>query len=508
MKVPSKKVFTRQNSSTNGPIDHSGGLAHVTCQERASCDTEALRRISGDNHKVKTTKKHSEDGESVSLPKLHSFPHICLGAPKISGPLSSLDLPIDPLRAGRAFSSRNPKLRYNKTTMKKSSFDGRRRPLLIVVVVVALVLVVTRFVSIKSNNALSADTFGILLMFNENDKKQEEFFKKLEKMQQLFYVQQEERLAQLERQNEILLEQVRLLKVPPDSMSLREKLVYMMPYDPKARFPAYVWQLWKHGLNDDRFDEAYKEGQAQWAFKNPGFVHELFNDDTSHTVVRHLFNYIPEVIEAYESMPEVILKMDFFRYLILFARGGVYADIDTYPLQPVPNWIPENVSPTELGLIISVGTDSNSPNWRQENHRRLEFGQFVIQSKPGHPILRELIAQITETTLSRKRRLGEGQVMHLEGSPNQRQLEISRWTGAGAWTDVVMNYLNDYVKSSIYQSVSWREFHDLDTPKLVSDILVLPIKSFASELAIPKDNKVSDPIAFVKHYLASIWKTT
>lgn len=393
--------------------------------------------------------------------------------------------------------------------MKKSSIGRRKRTLFITLAVVALLLVVTRFVSVKSKNSLSPDYFGSFsLMFNENDKRQEEFFLKLEKLQQKFYAQQEERLALLERQNEILLEQVRLLKVPPPTMSIREKLVYMTPYDPKSKFPAYIWQSWKHGLNDERFDRVYKEGQAQWAYKNPGFVHELFNDDTSYTIVRHLYSYLPEVIEAYESLPELILKMDFFRYLILFARGGVYADVDTYPLQPVPNWIPENVSPTELGLIISVGTDSSSANWRQESHRRLEFGQFVIQSKPGHPILREIVAQITENTLQKKRELGDGQFLSLDASPNQRQLDISRWTGTGIWTDVIMGYFNDYVKSSIYQSISWKEFHALEMPKLVSDILVLPIKSFASDIEIPNDNKVSDPIAFVKHYMANIWKTT
>lgn len=362
----------------------------------------------------------------------------------------------------------------------------------------------------KDLSLANIDNFnGIsLLIFNENDKKQEVFFKKLEKMQNQFYAAQEERLARLEKQNDHLIEQVKLMKVPPTSMSLREKLVYMVPYDPNIKFPAYIWQSWKHGLNDEHFDAQYKEGQAQWAFKNPGFVHEMFNDDTSYATIMHLYSYLPEVVEAYRTLPEVILKMDFFRYLILFARGGVYADVDTFPLQPIPNWIPENVSPTELGMIIAVGSDSNSANWRQEATRRLEFGQFVVQCKPGHPILREIIAQITETTLRKKHALNEGENMGLGGSSNQKMLAISQWTGLGLWTDVVLTYLNDYVKSSIFQSVSWKDFHELEMPKLVSDILVLPMKSFASELDIPKDGKVGDPIAFVKHYAANIWKTT
>lgn len=159
-------------------------------------------------------------------------------------------------------------------------------------------------------------------------------------------------------------------------------------------------------------------------------------------------------------------------------------------------------------MIISVGLENNGKNWRQEAHRRLEFGQFIIQSKPGHPILREIIAQITDITLSKKRSLNDGERLSIAGSPNQKLLDISRWTGSGLWTDVVFDYLNDYVRSAIYQSVTWQDFHSLEGPKLVSDILILPLKSFNSELEVSEDGKISDPIAFAKHWSAKIWKTT
>lgn len=393
--------------------------------------------------------------------------------------------------------------------MNQASMGTRRKPVIITVVVVALLLVVVRLSTAKSRDALAADNFNIfLLVFSENNKKQDEFLKKMEKMQRDFIAAQGERLRALEAQNELLLEQVRQLRVPPATMLLREKLMFMVPYDTQAKFPGYIWQLWKHGLNDDRFDATFRDGQAQWAVRNPGFVHELFNDDTAYATIKHLYGHVPAVVEAYEALPEVILKMDFFRYLILFAKGGVYADVDTFPLQPVPNWIPENVSPTELGLIVAVGSDSTSANWREQSHRRLEFGNFVIQSKPGHPVLREVIALITEKTLREKASGGDNLILSLHGSQLQVLLAISRWTGSGAWTDTVFTYLNDYVQSSVYQAVTWKDFHDLQTPKLVGDVLVLPITSFASEHEIPKDNKISDPLAFVKHYAASIWKAT
>lgn len=258
------------------------------------------------------------------------------------------------------------------------------------------------------------------LVNNENEKSQDEFFARLEKLNKKFFLSQEARLQKLEKQNELLLKEIKSLKQPSNYASLRERLLFVYPYDSSVRFPAYIWQSWKHGLNDERFNEKYREGESQWAWKNPGFVHELFNDDTAHTMIKFLYHQIPEVLEAYEAMPEVILRMDFFRYLILFAKGGVYADIDTYPLQPIPNWIPENVSPDELGMIVSIETDSNSPNWRTESVRRLQFAQFVIQAKPGHPILREIIAQIIERTLQKRKALLDTEKLKLTGSSNQR----------------------------------------------------------------------------------------
>lgn len=393
----------------------------------------------------------------------------------------------------------------------------KRRPLAIAVAAIVAVLIVLKLYSSKAPADLqevfqSIPNDSILgvtrLLSSENEQKQDEFFKKLEKLNTKLMLKQELRLAQLEHQNAVLLAHIKQLKVPPPSMALRDKLVYLFPYDPLVKFPAYIWQLWKHGLNDARFEEKFKEGESQWAWKNPGFVHELFNDDTAHTMVKHLYNLIPEVVDAYEALPAVILKMDFFRYLILFARGGIYADIDTYPLQPIPNWIPENVLPDELGMIVSIDSDTNLASWRLESVRRLQFGQFVLQAKPGHPVLREMIFQITENTLRKQRGLRDKEALELTGSLNQRALDISRWTGAGAWTDVIMNYFNDYIKSAVYQSISWKEFHELAIPKLVSDILVLPRASFASDIEIPKDGKIDDPLAFVKHYANKIWKTT
>lgn len=322
---------------------------------------------------------------------------------------------------------------------------------------------------------------------------------RLEQIADRLVKQQDERISQLEADRKVLEKKIQELRRPPADSTLREKLAFLFPYDQSKKFPAYIWQSWKYGLNDDRFGEKFKEGEMQWAVKNPGFVHELFNDDTSHAIIHYLYVTIPEVIEAYEALPSIVLKMDFFRYLLLLARGGIYADVDTLPLQPVPNWIPENVSPNEIGMIIGIESDPDTPDWRKTYARRLQFCQWVIQAKPGHPILREVVAKITEITLQKKNN---------EELVVDNNLDILEWTGAGIWTDVVFTYFNDYVQSGIFSKVTWKDFTKLTVPKLMSDILVLPITSFSPGIGTMGAQDEDHPLAYVKHYFENIWKNS
>ncbi|CDR40203.1 CYFA0S04e05820g1_1 [Cyberlindnera fabianii] len=334
-------------------------------------------------------------------------------------------------------------------------------------------------------------------LLSMNTRKDEEIADKLESIAERLLKQQDERIAQLEEDRKHLEKKIQELRRPPADSTLREKLAFLFPYDQSRKFPAYIWQSWKYGLNDERFGEKFKEGETQWALKNPGFVHELFNDDTSHAIVHYLYVSIPEIVEAYESLPSIILKMDFFRYLILLARGGIYADVDTLPLQPVPNWIPENVSPNEVGMIIGIESDPDTPDWRKTYARRLQFCQWTIQAKPGHPILREIVSKITEKTLEKKK-TGDLEV--------KNNLDILEWTGAGIWTDVVFTYFNDYVQSGIFSKITWKDFTKLEVPKLVSDILVLPITSFSPGIGTMGAKDEDHPLAYVKHYFENIWK--
>lgn len=345
----------------------------------------------------------------------------------------------------------------------------------------------------------SADLQTILqnlpVEINQNkDKKMLEMF---EKLSQDLLKKQDDQLKQFERDHKILEKKIHELKRPAVHATLREKLALVFEYGTTKRFPAFIWQTWPYSDSDERLDPLLQTYERNWGSKNPGFVHEIANDDSATAYIHYFYALIPEVIEAYDSLPSSILKADFFKYLVLLARGGVYADMDTNPLQPVPNWIPENVSPKEIGLIVGIENDAQNPDWRSKYIRRLQFGNWIIQAKPGHPVIREIVARITQTTLQRK--------VDGELKTNLRNdLNIMAWTGSGIWTDVIFTYFNDYVQSGVFSKVTWKEFHNLDVPKLVGDVLVFPKSSFNA--AITPNDASNRALHFAMHDSMKTWK--
>lgn len=272
----------------------------------------------------------------------------------------------------------------------------------------------------------------------------------------------------------------------------QEKLAYQFPYDVESKFPAYIWQTWKYTPASGRFGEAFRPAEASWSEKHEGFVHEVITDEVAVHLMRHLYASVPEVLEAYEALPLPVLKADFFRYLILLARGGIYTDIDTYALRSAADWIPASVPHELVGLVVGIEADPDRPDWAEWYSRRIQFCQWTIQSKPGHPVLREIVSAITKETLRRK----------VAGALQAEVKGVIEFTGPAVWTDTIFNYFNDPRYFDVVASgrnISWPDFTGMTAPKKVGDVVVLPITSFSPGVQQMGAKGYDDPMAFVKH---------
>jgi alpha 1,6-mannosyltransferase len=279
-----------------------------------------------------------------------------------------------------------------------------------------------------------------------------------------------------------------------ETQPLRERLRYQFPYDRESKFPAYIWQTWKYSPSSGNFGEDLRPLEASWTEQHPGFIHEVLTDDAAYHLIKYLYASVPEVTEAYNSMPLAVLKADFFRYLILLARGGIYSDIDTQALKPTTEWLPEKFDRSTVGLVIGIEADATGrKDWAQWYARRIQFCQWTIQSKPGHPALRNLVATITEDTLRMKKQ-GMLQATKLGRT-------VMEFTGPAVFTDAIFSYLNDksYFDFSAGKNVSAIDFASITRQKKVGDVVVLPITSFSPGVDHMGSKPITDPMAFVKH---------
>ncbi|KAI9743807.1 MAG: membrane-bound alpha-1,6- mannosyltransferase Initiation-specific [Claussenomyces sp. TS43310] len=283
------------------------------------------------------------------------------------------------------------------------------------------------------------------------------------------------------------------------NLPLIDQLAYQFPYDGESKFPAYIWQTWKYTPASGEFSEDLRPAEASWSEKHPGFVHEVITDQVAVHLMRHLYASMPDVLEAYNSLPLPILKADFFRYLILLARGGIYTDIDTWALQSALDWIPPNVPRNAVGLVIGIEADPDRPDWHEWYSRRIQFCQWTIEAKPGHPVLREIVANITQETLKRKK----------AGTLKVTDDNVVEFTGPAIWTDIIFDFFNSdkyFDMTASNGNITWRDFTGMTAAKKVGDVVVLPITSFSPGVKQMGAEEDDHPMAFVKHEFGGTWK--
>lgn len=291
------------------------------------------------------------------------------------------------------------------------------------------------------------------------------------------------------------------LNLPGTSLDYR--LRYHFPYRLESKFPAYIWQTWKYLPSSVWFREELRPMEASWTELHPGFVHEVITDDMQEHLIKYLYAALPEVCEAFTSMPLPVLKADYFRYLILLARGGIYSDIDTTALQPASSWLPVDLDLSTIGLIIGIEADPDRPDWHDWYSRRIQFCQWTIQAKPGHPLLRDMVRFITEEAL----RMKKADVLR----PGKMDRTVVEFTGPGAWTDTVFRYLNNpnyfHIEPGTTGNITYTDFTNQKEHKKVGDVVILPLTSFSPGVQQMGAGEDDDPMAFVKHEFEGSWKT-
>lgn len=269
-------------------------------------------------------------------------------------------------------------------------------------------------------------------------------------------------------------------------------------------FPKKVWQTWK--TDPLQFDERDSTTARTWIQKNPGFRYEVLTDTNDMGYVEYHFGpgglNRPDIVEMYRSIDATIIKADLLRYMVMYAEGGVYADIDVEALKPISRFIPDHrYDENDIDMVIGVEIDQ--PDFKDHpilGKKSQSFCQWTFMARPRLPVMLELIESIMGwlADLAKQQNVPVSEVV-LDFD------QVIAGTGPSAFTGAVIRQMNmDRPKGT--PDITWDMFHELDESKIVSRVLVLDVEAFAAGQGHSDSGNHNSRGALVKHhYHASNW---
>ncbi|KEF57739.1 uncharacterized protein A1O9_05659 [Exophiala aquamarina CBS 119918] len=272
-------------------------------------------------------------------------------------------------------------------------------------------------------------------------------------------------------------------------------------YPVGGTFPKKIWQSWK--VDPTRFEDRDAERARTWTVKNPAYRYEVLTDDNAMSWVEEHYGPTglnrPDIVSTFMALENIrIIQSDLLRYLIMYAVGGVYADIDVEALRSIDHFIPKRVDQLEIDMLIGVETDEP----RLKDHPILgsksqSFCQWTFMCKARVPVMMKLIDHILDwiNDLARKQNKPISEVK-LDFD------EVLSGTGPSAFTNAILEYMSELTRTKI----TWDNFHNLEESTVVGRVLVLPAEAMAAGTGHSDSGNHGGRAALVKHHFhASSW---
>lgn len=141
------------------------------------------------------------------------------------------------------------------------------------------------------------------------------------------------------------------------------------------RIPRIIHQTYFEDITKETFPQLVR---LQNTWKASGWEYRFYSDDTAREYIRA--NYPERFVSVFDILRPGAYKADFFRYLVLFKEGGIYADIDVMLDANLDQFITPNLA--FFAPIDSVGVyaDESFCLWNG-----------LIGSAPAHPALANAI---------------------------------------------------------------------------------------------------------------------
>jgi len=117
--------------------------------------------------------------------------------------------------------------------------------------------------------------------------------------------------------------------------------------------------------------------------KNPEYAYEFYDDARIEAFLLEEFG--SETLQLYKKLNIGAAKADFFRYAVLYKKGGIYVDIDS----GINSKLDDFIKPEDVAIITREGDPTL-------------FAQWALIYSSGHPFLHKTIEMVLENIRQNK----------------------------------------------------------------------------------------------------------
>ena len=156
------------------------------------------------------------------------------------------------------------------------------------------------------------------------------------------------------------------------------------------KIPFHVYQTWK---SRDTLTKPILKIIEKNKKLNPEFTFHFYNDQECDAFIQTHFS--KDIYQAYQSINPVYgaCRADFFRYCLIYEKGGIYLDIKSYLKKPIRTIIqPDDTCILDLPR-------NNFEKWRKN---KPTYEQWLLMYAPKHPYLKFVIDSITKAILNKQ----------------------------------------------------------------------------------------------------------
>ena len=250
------------------------------------------------------------------------------------------------------------------------------------------------------------------------------------------------------------------------------------------RIPRIIHQTWK----DSSVPQWALPTTHSWRDMNPDYEYRLWDDKDAEALIRERY---PELVPAYMNHMVPVQRADVFRYAVVHAFGGVYADIDVHCNVPVDNWLQHDL----FNVDMILGWEALSSRKEVEaKHFAVEYQlcQWTFAAAPGNWLLRSVLDDI---------------VAYYDRKMHEVSVSIIRSTGPGMFSSAIQRALKrrfnitfgdpPLTKEDMKMSKDMRRIH-------IGRTMILPLESFGYRPGVRGGGSGANRL--VTHRFRGSWK--